>query len=520
MRRILAPLALVIAALAPVYAQAPPRTPDVILKEVQTLVDELKALFPAPPPAEVCGDGLDNDGDGQVDEGCAPSPPAAVIVSTSAELTAALKVGGSIRLKPGTYTGNFAVTQPTVIDRFDPSALPTGRISPADVADTVLVASDPYNPTLQVSASDVVVRGITVTGVAPDRVTVLVGFKPAATDPVTVLPSRVSIDRIVVLGTNGLGHRGVEMHGADMQFTRNYVAGILEQGRQSQGFWAAYGPGPYLIEDNYIEASGENILFGGDDPPTPGLVPSDIVIRRNLLYKLPAWRQKPGSVANLLELKNAQRVLIEDNILDGSWTDIQIGHGAVFTPRNQYGKAPWCTVRDVRFVRNVVRNYDTFALSHLYTDNNHQSGTLANMYYEGNLFLGRAVLNQTGGVDGDLAFIRNTYPLVTDKIIGFNGPAPPPGAGAPGRPNLVWTLNVGRSGRNGIIGQYGGGQGSPSIAAYTTPVTLTGNVVEQGTGTTYYWQRLPSGNLYLNTPGGLAPLLDADYHYLPGGAGY
>jgi hypothetical protein len=29
----------------------------------------------APPPVEVCGDGKDNDGDGQIDEGCAPPPP-------------------------------------------------------------------------------------------------------------------------------------------------------------------------------------------------------------------------------------------------------------------------------------------------------------------------------------------------------------------------------------------------------------------------------------------------------------
>jgi hypothetical protein len=28
-----------------------------------------------PPPVEVCGDGIDNDGDGQIDEGCAPPPP-------------------------------------------------------------------------------------------------------------------------------------------------------------------------------------------------------------------------------------------------------------------------------------------------------------------------------------------------------------------------------------------------------------------------------------------------------------
>jgi hypothetical protein len=36
----------------------------------------VEALYPAPPPAaEVCGDGLDNDGDGLVDEGCATPTP-------------------------------------------------------------------------------------------------------------------------------------------------------------------------------------------------------------------------------------------------------------------------------------------------------------------------------------------------------------------------------------------------------------------------------------------------------------
>lgn len=30
---------------------------------------------PPPPPAEICGDGIDNDGDGLIDEGCTPPPP-------------------------------------------------------------------------------------------------------------------------------------------------------------------------------------------------------------------------------------------------------------------------------------------------------------------------------------------------------------------------------------------------------------------------------------------------------------
>ena len=38
-----------------------------------TVVDD--GTLPPPPPAEVCGDGVDNDGDGQVDEGCVVVPP-------------------------------------------------------------------------------------------------------------------------------------------------------------------------------------------------------------------------------------------------------------------------------------------------------------------------------------------------------------------------------------------------------------------------------------------------------------
>lgn len=37
---------------------------------------------PPPPPTEVCGDGLDNDGDGLIDEGCAPPPPTIVTPSS------------------------------------------------------------------------------------------------------------------------------------------------------------------------------------------------------------------------------------------------------------------------------------------------------------------------------------------------------------------------------------------------------------------------------------------------------
>ena len=44
------------------------------------------------------------------------------------------------------------------------------------------------------------------------------------------------------------------------------------------------GPGPFKIDNNYLRLDRER-LFGGADPKTPKLVPSDIAITRNALMK-------------------------------------------------------------------------------------------------------------------------------------------------------------------------------------------------------------------------------------------
>jgi hypothetical protein len=118
--------------------------------------------------------------------------------------------------------------------------------------------------------------------------------------------------------------------------------------------------GPYRIENNYLEASGENILFGGGGA---AMTPADIVIRRNHLFKPSTWmRGQPGFVGgadgrpfivkNLFELKNAQRVLLEGNILENSWGGFsQAGFGILITAKNQAigGKniCPACMITDV-----------------------------------------------------------------------------------------------------------------------------------------------------------------------------
>jgi hypothetical protein len=120
--------------------------------------------------------------------------------------------------------------------------------------------------------------------------------------------------------------------------------------------------GPYKIVNNFLEAAGENIMFGGGEAT---LSPADIEIRRNHLFKPLIWKQgsegfvggtsgKPFIVKNLFELKNAQRVLFEDNFLENVWGGFtQKGFAILLTPKNQNNQCPACKTMDVtiRFCR-------------------------------------------------------------------------------------------------------------------------------------------------------------------------
>ena len=121
--------------------------------------------------------------------------------------------------------------------------------------------------------------------------------------------------------------------------------------------------GPYKIQDNFLEASGEAILFGGG-PAT--MNPADITVTNNHFWK--PWQWMPGNpnfiggasghafiVKNHFELKNAVRVLFEANLLENNWGGFsQDGSAILLTPRNQPTKGglgpficPLCQVTDV-----------------------------------------------------------------------------------------------------------------------------------------------------------------------------
>ena len=104
-------------------------------------------------------------------------------------------------------------------------------------------------------------------------------------------------------------------------------------------------------------------MFGGAKPTIQNLIASDVEFRLNHVYKPLSWKkghptspEGPGRSRIFSELKNAQRLLIDQNVFENNWADAQNGFAILFTPRGEDGVAPWATVQDVTFTNNVVRH--------------------------------------------------------------------------------------------------------------------------------------------------------------------
>jgi hypothetical protein len=117
--------------------------------------------------------------------------------------------------------------------------------------------------------------------------------------------------------------------------------------------------------NNFIEAAGENIIFGGGPS---AINPTDIEIRRNHLFRPTLWKEgEPGYtptasghpyiVKNNFELKSAIRVLFEANLLENSWGGFsQPGYSILLTPKDQSNKCPVCRVNDITIRFDRIRN--------------------------------------------------------------------------------------------------------------------------------------------------------------------
>jgi hypothetical protein len=189
-------------------------------------------------------------------------------------------------------------------------------------------------------------------------------FKVCSASVLDSFAHDIILDRVYIHGSPAVNvKRGVSLNDKSSSIIDSYISEIHVVGQDSQAVYGANGPGPFKIVNNYLEAAGENILFGGDDPRVDRLIPSDIEIRDNHFYKPLSWRYGDASyngrhwaVKNILEIKNGQRIIIDGNIFENNWSDGQTGIAILFNTTNQDGRCSWCAAMDITFSNNIVRH--------------------------------------------------------------------------------------------------------------------------------------------------------------------
>jgi hypothetical protein len=329
-----------------------------------------------------------------------PAPGVTTLVPAGGDLQSALnnaQCGDTIELQSGsTFSGLFKLPAKSCDDQHwiiirtsapDSSLPPEGsRLSPCFAG----VSSLPGRPALLCSSTHNVLAKISypqTSGSGPIQFntganhyrflgleitrlagTGYIGSLIAATNGNTA--DQVIIDRSWVHGSaQDETSTGVSLNGlTNTALINSYLSdfhctsktGSCTDAHAISGGSASTPGGPYQVVNNFLEASGENILFGGGAATA---TPADIQISQNHFFKPLLWMSgtsgfvggsggNPFVVKNHLELKNAQRVLAEDNIFENTWGGFsQSGYSILLTPKNQsQGSSnicPICQVTDV-----------------------------------------------------------------------------------------------------------------------------------------------------------------------------
>jgi hypothetical protein len=420
-----------------------------------------------------------------------------VRVRSGGDLQAALnaaKPGDVLLLPPGSvWTGNFTLPrksgQSWIVLRTDVQLPPEGtRITPSlakslRLAKLVTPTNEPVLATA-LGAHHVRLAGLEITASGGRDVYNLVSLGDGSSRQNTVeeVAHDLVLDRSYVHGLPTLNlRRCVALNSATTAIVDSWLGECHSNQGDSQAIGGWNGPGPYAIENNTLESGHQAFMFGGSDPAIRDLIPSDITIRGNHMTRPVEWKgsypYRPGKwqTKTIAETKNAQRVLVDGNVIENVWADAQVGYAILFKSSNQDGGCRWCTTSDVTFrynrIRNVAAVYNLAARPEM-----HPAVPAARFTIHDNLtdavnvgaFRGPGVALQVLGDVADIVFVHNTTINPTgNSATMFDG-----------SPNTRFVMhsNLFSNGQYGVFGS-GKGVGIPALQFYAPKALFERNVI-------------------------------------------
>ena len=441
-------------------------------------------------------------------------------VSAGGDLQAALnkaQLGDTIVLQAGdTFTGPFTLPNKTtgtgwiyvVSSNLASLPAPGKRVGPNDAANMPKVVSLVDNNSLVTVASSHHFRfvGIEFAPVSGAYVYQVIQIGNSDTSPAT-LAHHIVFDRCYVhADANQNSRRGIEIDGAYVAVVDSYISGFKD-GVDNQALWAYNTTGPLKIVDNYLEAAGENILFGGADSKAASLLPADIEIRNNNFFKPLSLLSTISTirVKNLLEFKAATRVVVSGNTFENNPLAAQDGFALLITPRNQDGTAPWSMTSDIAITNNVFVNVGNgFNIAGVDSNHPNPSLTTTRILLRNNVIgvsgLGGASARAFQVIGGGANYTIDHNTIVNTAAAG--GSDLMMAESTPKVSDFTFTNNLATQTAYGFFGS-GAGEGTAALNANFTNWSFAKNVIVNAKAASY-----PASNFF---PASLAAVGFANY---------
>jgi hypothetical protein len=365
---------------ATVYAKA-----DTAVRSITITVTDSAATEPAPAPSQPVPSGGSGGSYGSATAAelprasvntAYPSPSRQVRVPAGGNLQAAIdaaQAGDEILLAPGAvYSGNFYLRNRGALNGWitirtelsDASiGAPGTRMTPSRAASANLariVTPNIYSAlTTDLGANHYRFTGVEIgvaSWVSDMNALVRLGESETTQNSLSSIASYLVFDRTYIHGNaTGQLKRCVMLNSATTAIVDSWLGDCHSNVSDSQAIIGWNGPGPYLIQNNHLEAGHEVIMFGGNGTTIQNVSPSDITIRGNHIMRPASWKGV-WQAKNLIESKHARRMLIEGNVIENTWADAQAGFAFVMKSENQNWDTPWAQTTDITIRYNKIRN--------------------------------------------------------------------------------------------------------------------------------------------------------------------
>jgi hypothetical protein len=196
----------------------------------------------------------------------------------------------------------------------------------------------------------------------------------------------------------------------------------------------------------------------------------------------PPTRATKWLVKNLIELKNAQRVMVQGNIIEHAWAGAQQGYALMLTPRNSDNNAPWSRVQDVTITNNIIR-HASGAVEISGYDDTYTSQQAKNITFRNNLMYDIDP-SKWYGSPKPILIVNGPANVMFDRTTLFHNISSVVYADGAPTYGFIYTNNIQPHGTYGIMG----GQSSPgsaTIAKYFPGSNITYNVFAGGPASSY-----------------------------------